>query len=322
MFSSMLTADHDAYITPHKYKNGPEQGYIVPDSCKHTAHRSAQAAPDIIYYLSKPAGEKFPIAILCTGSTSKNAVHSVICFHRYFLQEFIDLNCAVLTIEQWGVDGDAVDEELFMQHYTRTQRLNDHCDIIDHIKRCPPEGWDGTIVLLGVSEGGPLVTALTERYPEIVRATINWCGAGDWGWQEELWAFIEGIRHDGYWWNRVAIKFFLWLEGFPSDRSDYDIIMDDIRYSGSVENTLLGMTYKYHSDALAWNKAQHCDIKTPFLVVAGAQDTIIESCDSFVQSAQEAGAPITYIRVDDMDHYIRKRPDIIDQSFAWLKQLL
>jgi hypothetical protein len=31
---------------------------------------------------------------------------------------------------------------------------------------------------------------------------------------------------------------------------------------------------------------------------------------------------IDYIRVEGMDHYIRKRPDIIDQSFEWLKNQL
>lgn len=45
-----------------------------------------------------------------------------------------------------------------------------------------------------------------------------------------------------------------------------------------------------------------------------------ESCDQFIQKGLDAGAPITYFHVDEMDHYIRKRPDIIDQSFDWLRQ--
>ena len=59
--------------------------------------------------------------------------------------------------------------------------------------------------------------------------------------------------------------------------------------------------------------------RSPFLVVQGTEDPNIESCDEFVRKAKEAGAPIEYIRVEGMDHYIRKRPDIIDQSFQWLK---
>jgi hypothetical protein len=36
----------------------------------------------------------------------------------------------------------------------------------------------------------------------------------------------------------------------------------------------------------------------------------------------EAGAPITYFRIEGMDHWLRKRPDVIDQSFEWLKEQL
>lgn len=80
-----------------------------------------------------------------------------------------------------------------------------------------------------------------------------------------------------------------------------------------------GMTYLYHADAFEKPSIDYAKIKIPFLVVAGAEDSIIESCDQFVQKALDAGAPITYFRVDGMDHYIRKRPDVIDKSFEWLK---
>jgi len=51
-------------------------------------------------------------------------------------------------------------------------------------------------------------------------------------------------------------------------------------------------------------------------------DTIIDSADAFAMKAQAAGVNITYFRVEDMDHYIRRRPDIIEQSFVWLEQYL
>lgn len=88
----------------------------------------------------------------------------------------------------------------------------------------------------------------------------------------------------------------------------------------SKDKYFLGMTYKYHADALCYPEFEYSKIKNPFLVVAGAQDSSIISSDRFVQQAQAAGANITYLRVADMDHYVRKRPDIIAQSFEWLKQ--
>ena len=52
------------------------------------------------------------------------------------------------------------------------------------------------LFFLGGSEGGPIVTTLTTEYPDITIATINWSGAGDWSWRDELWAFIEGMKNE------------------------------------------------------------------------------------------------------------------------------
>ena len=88
----------------------------------------------------------------------------------------------------------------------------------------------------------------------------------------------------------------------------------------SVEKKFMRMTYKYHSDALDYPELDYTKLKKPLLIVAGAKDSIIQSCDEFVHKAHDACANITYLRIDDMDHYIRNRPDIINQSFAWLKE--
>ena len=60
--------------------------------------------------------------------------------------------------------------------------------------------------------------------------------------------------------------------------------------------------------------------EAPYLVVSGALDTIIESSDEFVK-AQDKGTPISYHRIPDMDHYVRKRPDVIGDSFKWLENV-
>ena len=88
------------------------------------------------------------------------------------------------------------------------------------------------------------------------------------------------------------------------------------------DEEFLGMTYQYHADALLYAAPRYTQIKTPFFVVSGAQDTIIQSSDAFVQKAKDAGVLLTYERVEDMDHYVRKRPDIILKSFEWLRHQL
>lgn len=105
----------------------------------------------------------------------------------------------------------------------------------------------------------------------------------------------------------------------PKSRNDHDQAM--MRPLKTVNLKLAGMTYKYHHDAvIVYPKPAYEKIKTPYLVVAGTKDSIIDSSNAFVQKAQKAGAPVTYMRISDMDHYVRKKEDVINDSFDWLKK--
>lgn len=311
-YTRCCTNEHES-ITPYKFTSSDQlPSYTIPQSARFTAPRLHPQEPPIVYYFSKPTTEEFPIALICTGSSSEDSISSVIHFHRYFLQEFMDMGIGVITVEQWGVDGDSIDRLEFMKHYTRSQRLNDHIQAVESITAHPPAGWNGQFIFLGVSEGGPLVLSLTERYQHCCRATINWCGAGAWSWREELWAFIEAIRK-----NAPELDGELCLT-----RSEFDELMDTTVVNPTTNQKFMGMTYRYHSDALTYPCVDYAKLRTPVLVVAGAKDSIIQSCDQFIAQAESDGANITYLRVDDMDHYIRQRPDIIKQSFDWLQKTL
>jgi hypothetical protein len=307
-------------ITPYKftdeeYEKNELSIYSIPESSRFTTMRSDEDASDIVYYLSKAQTKTYPIAILCTGSSTKETISSIIHIHRYFLQNFMDLGAGVLTVEQWGIDGNKIQEKEFLDHYTRSQRLQDHQDIVERLKSSPPVGWNGKLIFWGASEGGGLVTKLTEKYSDITLATMNWSGAGDWSWGEELWAFCQKLNKDPNSndcrtdWKDIASK------------EHYEERLDAIKKNPTSELDFFSMTYKYHKDALLWPKPDYKKIRTPFLVVAGTQDTIIESSDAFVEKAQNAKVPLTYLRVE-MDHYVRKRPDIIKKSFEWLDQIL
>jgi len=319
---------HDE-ITPYKY-NDQERSegglkYQIPANSRFTIPRLSDEDSDIVYYLSKPQKENYPIAFFLTGSSSKEDVSSVIHVHRFFLKEFLDIGVGVLTLEQRGVDGERVDLEEFWQNYTRTERLIDHRTVIKEIIQNPPRGWNGKTIFVGVSEGGPLVTKLTSEFQSRTIATVNWSGAGDWSWPDELWSFLGQMRQDIPWyvylrgmlpkWAPFSIDFYL-----PSTRTEFDQAMTNALNDPSTEKSLFGMSHKYHADAMKFDNPSYQSIKTPFLVVAGAKDSIIHSTDAFVDKAKKAGMDISYFRIDDMDHYIRKRPDIVKKSFDWLNK--
>jgi pimeloyl-ACP methyl ester carboxylesterase len=320
----LVSASESNEITPYKFINREDiASYNIPSSSRFTTKRLDKNSSDIIYYLSKPSANNYPIAIMCGGSSTKDNIESIIHVHRYFLKEFLDLGAGVLTIEQWGVDGNKINEKEFMDHYTRSQRLKDHKTVIEHLKSNPPIGWNGKFIFFGISEGGPIVTSLTEDYPEISIATMNWSGAGDWSWHEELWVFIQQLLVE----NPECLHHIKLSDCHTCSedikfRERYDARMNIIMRNPNADQNFLGMSYKYHADALLYPLPDYKKISTPFLVVAGAQDTIIQSSDAFVQKAKNVGANITYLRVSDMDHYVRRRPDIIQKSFEWLKSCL
>jgi pimeloyl-ACP methyl ester carboxylesterase len=309
-------------ITPYKFTDSMPY-YEIPASSRFAVNSSEAGAPNIISYFSAPKADSYPIAILCGGSSSAADIQSIIHFHRYFLQEFLDLNVGVITLEQRGVNGNEVNIKEFIEHYTRSNRLKDHQLVIDHLMLNPPKGWNGNFIFLGVSEGGPIVTSLTGLYSGNTLATVNWSGAGEWSWREELWVFIQKLLIDNSDCpHQVKLQDCKICSEKITSRHHYDALMDTIILNPTSDECFLGMTYKYHADAMLYPRVDYKKIRTPFLVVAGAKDTIIHSSDAFVEKAKNSDVNVTYLRVEDMDHYVRKRPDIINRSFEWLKDQL
>lgn len=295
--------------------------YNIPPAIRFTVQRENNESP-VVYYFSAPESvdKSYPILVLCDGSTSKGDIGSVFFIRNYFIEKVELLQVGYLTVEKWGVDGNQINEEEFWNHYTRSQRLKDHMKVIRHLEEHPPAGWNGELIFVGVSEGGPLVTGLSIMCPNTA-ATINWSGAGDWNWADELWQFFDHWKKNSFW-MRLYDAIPRWMpfsSDIPSTRLEFDALVQEIIANPAPDLRMGGMTYLYHADAFQTPPIDYSKIKTPFLVVAGAEDSIIDSCDQFVQKGMDAGAPITYFRVDGMDHYIRKRPDIIDKSFEWLK---
>jgi pimeloyl-ACP methyl ester carboxylesterase len=324
-------------ITPYKFSSTVLEkknflNYRVPKSSKFSIPQHQENDPNITFYMSKPKHKnKFPIVILCGGSSTENSINSIIHLHRYFLQEFLDLGVGLITVEQWGVSDDKVNPSRFIQYYTTTQRFLDHKTVINHLMSNPPTGWNGKFIFVGISEGGALVTRLTTEHPNITLATLNWSGANEWNWREELWEFLEGMRNSMLsqlpWHVRIRGKLPRWFPysidiRLPKTRDEFDQIMNQTLKNPTYKKQFVSMTYKYHADMLTWPKNDYQKIKSPYLLVAGAKDTLIKSSDDFARAAQKAGVKITYLRVPDMDHYVRRRSDILDKSFNWLRDII
>lgn len=280
--------------------------------------------PSVVYYFSMPELEEkqtYPIFVICGGSDLKGNEQSVLTIWNFFSERISALDVGCLAIEKCGMDGDAINRSLFWSEYTRSNRLRDHLAVISNLQNNPPPGWNGHFIFAGASEGGPLVTELSILCANTI-ATINWCGAGDLNWADELWDFFEHWKAHSLW---IKLYFSIprWCyfsADLPATRHEYDMLVQEIISNPSSSLTMAGMTYLYHADAFQTPPIDYTKIKAPFLVVTGTEDSFIKSSDLFVEKALHAGAPITYLRVEGMDHYVRKRIDVVDQTFMWVKE--
>lgn len=294
---------------------------LRPTSSQLNARRSISNddKTEAVFYLTVPSRQKFPIAVICEGSTSANDVTSVWQLHQFEQFDALpQMGLAVLTIEKDGIDADRIDRDRFFANYTRGRRFHDHVVVLDHLFRNPPPGFDGRLIFIGASECGVLANQLSMHYPQTV-ATINWSSSGYWPWLDELWSWAEQMRSE----RQLLARIYAWWHGVPKTREGFADVMAEARSDPSDKRFFLGMTYRYHADAMETPAFALEKIHAPLLVVCGTKDSLIESCDSFAEKARAANPPITYWRVEGMEHRISKnRVNIIPKSFEWLRQSL
>lgn len=271
--------------------------------------RVEQGAPEITYYLTEPTTPSYPIIIMIEGSSSLGRLKSVVHYHEASKNPFVDLGFGLITVESWGITNHSIDDETFWAHYTRSQRLSDHRRVIENLINNPPSKWDGRFVFWGGSEGGALATQLMLLYSSHTLATVNWIGAVDFTWEEQFWQFYEHQRARG---EPVD-------EEIPREKNEYLALVEHIKENPVTNFYLGGMTYLYHADAYQQLPYDYHRMKTPLLVVTGTEDSIIYSSDMFVEKAQKAGAPITYLRVPEMGHEITGQ--VVEYTLDWLSDI-
>lgn len=273
---------------------------------------------ETVFYFTKPAKNRFPIAVICEGSTMPDDIESVWQLTQFDQFSGLKDSLGILAVEKDGVDAGVIDKDRFFANYTRSRRFHDHVAVIDHMLKNPPDGFDGRLVFIGASEGGPLANQLSIHYRETI-ATINWSGADDHPWPDELWAWMGQMRNE----HPFLAWFYTWWHKVPKTREGFDKVMAETLKDPSDKRWFLGMTHRYHADAIKTPALDYKKIHAPMLIVCGTKDSLIFSCDSFVAKAQKAKAPITYWRVEGMEHRIsQNKQNIIPKSFEWLKELL
>ncbi len=120
------------------------------------------------------------------------------------------------------------------------------------------------------------------------------------------------------------MKLYIWWKRLPKTRQEYDQVFAQILKNPTHTKWWFGQTYKYWADAFLHNiMDDFYALKIPLLIIMGTSDPGLKSCDELIDQASKHDMPITYWRIEGMNHTISKdRPDIFPKSIEWLHKIL
>lgn len=300
-----------------------ENSYIKSDNnfqfTEYSLKSNSVKDANLDYFISSPESAiSYPIVILVGGSTDKEHLDSIIGFQKYFESDLNVNHLGTLAVDKIGINNQVVNKDVTMQHYTRTQILNDYQQVISYVKKNPPKGWNSKFAILGVSEGAPIAEKLAEENKDI-QAVVLWSGAIDSSWRDTLWLDMHKIYEEVCVPLKNPIADCLDVVSKDNFESRINIILSN----PSPESYFFNMTNMYVADGINFPTPDYTKLANRnVLVVTGVKDTIINSSDEFDKKAQANNVKIDYWRVDGMDHKIRNRPDLISDTFVWLKEQL
>lgn len=281
---------------------------------------------ELVYYISLPKNqehqESYCIMVLSEGSYNSHETKSILRLHNWVLPYFEYLPIALVSLEKYGIDGQQIDIRLFHEHNTRLQRIQDHELVVQALEKNSFPGWNKKFVFMGGSEGGYISTALAIEHTFSTQALIILAGLGAWSSHDEIWGFLQHMYAQDVVGTSILALFNDDYELFS--RTLFDKKIQEILNAPTAEKFWFGQTYKYWADAFSrdreFNLHAFYDLKIPVLLVTGSKDPMIESCDALVEEATIYNTPITYWRIDDMSHNIKKeKPELFTEAAAWLQ---
>lgn len=269
---------------------------------------------NLIYYLEAPDNvPSFPLLIVLEGSyVYEKGPQSVLGLNRALSRPFLNAGIGVVTMERRGVDGPTIDSTIYHRFNTPSQRLSDHIRLLEYLQKFPPENWNGQLIVLGSSEGGPIAIKLA--YHVRTSACIILAGCGDQSMQDLIWQIIEAIHSSPSSWSQSVEDWWYQLPSSPESYADWCAMM---KAHPDPDKWWFGQTYLYWADALDQTEYQEfLALDCPILVVAGTKDIECISTDRLVDIAHQLGRDVHYLRIEEMGH------NVLDPKWKVLPQIV
>ena len=229
--------------------------------------------------------------------------------HKLLSPAVLTWGVGLVTLERRGADGEQIDADTFHFYNTPSQRLTDHLRLIHHLKKNNPPGWNGKIIIVGGSEGGPIAIKLSQRINPA--ACIALVGCGDQNFKEYIWNVIQQIQSSCYTWQWPLKR---WWSSLPKNKNEYNLLCVRMEKNPDHTKWWFGQTFRYWADALNQCEANDfLSLVCPCLVVSGSNDIECPSTDRIINRAKQLNKNVTYMRIASMAH------DVLNPQWDTLK---
>lgn len=265
-------------------------------------------------YFSPPQDcSLYPIFLLIHGSQHDT-------FYPVFrdIQKRVNqLGMGVLTLEKRGYNKEEVNQELYNRTNCRPQRINDHFLLIEEMRKGCFEGWDGRLIILGVSEGGMVATEIMSELPEARVLVLFCCGGGLSPRDEVLLSARKYFENAGMWGYQLEHEVSL-----------LDNYLDTVIENASPEDFFLDFSYKWWSNHLTFPRLleKMLMIDCPILYFHGTADPVIpiESADILSEEFKKVGKTnFVYQRLEGLDHFMTEEQDrLFEEALKWAVEQL
>lgn len=271
----------------------------------------------LYYYLDLPAApQRAPLVVILQGSECLRVEHK----YGPMIEQLNRLGVGVLRIEKPALTpttpiGECPPEYLLKN--TLDRRLWDVLRVVAELRGHPR--WNGSLALVGGSEGGMLAGLLAPLVPE-ARAVVILSSGGGMSFDEEIQRMVAGyLTSQGAPPEKVAEELRKLQEVFQRARREPSTTHEWGSDGKLARNTFLWLSRAL--DLSIWRAL--LAFRGPVLVVHGTADasTPVESARELQRRFLEAGRSNLELRLDPGGQH-GPRPEVIEESLNWVVERL
>lgn len=265
------------------------------------------------YFDTPDSKTKVPVVVFIDGSNEA----SVLLSHDKLAPRFNPKNLGFISLEKRGISADKIDKKTFYAHDCFQERLQDYSLLLSAIRDQKIAGCNGSVILLGGSEGGKIAPRLSLDFSNLVQGVVLIASGGGLSFAEEMKYQSQQLIQQKERSKKLGYK----VRGvmFPKE---IDKTYDKMLKNPNSLKMCGPKTWKWFASYLSYDLLSDLlKVNTPIYMIHGEQDILIpiKSADLVEKAFSEAGKTnLHYARHPDLGHALTGREDVYTPMLEWI----